>query len=437
MKPYLAYKASGVPWLRKVPAHWTVQRLRFRCKMNPSVREGLNDSDVVSFLPMEAVGDDGSLNLEASRPVGDVVKGYTYFEDGDVTIAKITPCFENGKGAVMRGLQGGIGFGTTELIVTRPDDSVLPDWLYFLTQSDIFRKRGEAMMNGAGGQKRVPDLYVKDFPVAWPPVEEQQDIATYLERETTRIDTLIDEKGRLTDSLREYRHATISEVVTQGLDAAVRKKPSGVPWLGNMPAHWTIEKLKFFVRFVGGGTPSKDNDDYWDGDIPWVSPKDMKRPRIDDTEDKITEEAVGSSACTMIASGAVLVVVRSGILQHTIPIAVNDVPVAVNQDMKALIPNERMQSSFLAYQIQGCQRELREDWVKQGATVESIEQQRMADSRFAIPPLDEQDAIASYLDRETGRIDKLIEHVQDEIKLLYELRAATITDAVTGKIQVS
>lgn len=270
-----------------------------------------------------------------------------------------------------------------------------------------------------------------------PPFSEQQTIASYLDRETARIDTLIAEKVRLTDTLCEYRQATISEVVTQGLDPTAPKKPSGVPWLGDVPAHWSIEKLKFLVRFVGGGTPSKDNDEYWGGDIPWVSPKGMKRPRIDDTEDKITENAIGSSACTMIATGAVLVVVRSGILQHTIPIAINDVPVAVNQDMKALIPDERVQSNFLAYQIQGCQRELREDWVKQGATVESVEQQRMADSRFAIPPPDEQEVIASYLDRETARIDKLVAHVQDEIKLLQELRAATITDAVTGKIQVS
>lgn len=208
-------------------------------------------------------------------------------------------------------------------------------------------------------------------------------------------------------------------------------KPSGVPWLGEVPAHWSIEKLKLFVRFVGGGTPSKDNDEYWGGDIPWVSPKDMKRPRIDDTEDKITEDAVGSSACTMIASGAVLVVVRSGILQHTIPIAINDVPVAVNQDMKALIPDERVQSSFLAYQIQGCQRELREDWVKQGATVESVEQQRMADSRFTIPPPDEQEAIAAYLDRETARIDMLLAEKGRLIETLREYRQATISEVVT------
>ena len=175
-------------------------------------------------------------------------------------------------------------------------------------------------------------------------------------------------------------------------------KDSGVVWLGEVPTHWRVEKLKFFARFVGGGTPSKENDEYWTGHIPWVSPKDMKRSRIDDTADKITMAALADCACSLIEPGAILTVVRSGILQHTIPVAINDVPVTVNQDMKALILNERVENRFLAYQVQGCQAHLLDEWVKQGATVESIEHQRMADTRFAFPPRGEQHLIADYLD---------------------------------------
>ena len=133
---------------------------------------------------------------------------------------------------------------------------------------------------------------------------------------------------------------------------------------------------------------------------------------------------------------SVLTVVRSGILQHSIPVALNMVPVVLNQDMKALLPSERANSRFLAYEISGCQKELREAWVKQGATVESIEHQRMADSELALPPLQEQQAIADYLDTETAKIDDLIAHTNDEITLLKELRAATIADAVLGRIDV-
>ncbi|WP_312781737.1 restriction endonuclease subunit S [Acidovorax temperans] len=209
-------------------------------------------------------------------------------------------------------------------------------------------------------------------------------------------------------------------------------KPSGVPWLGAIPSDWRVEKLKFFAKFVGGGTPSKDEPMYWGGDIPWVSPKDMKQALIRDTEDSITSEGLRSSPCTLIPPNSVLTVVRSGILQHTIPVAINTVPVTLNQDMRALIPDRRVDSRYLAYQIEGCQKELREEWVKQGATVESIEHQRMIDSRLAVPSPDEQQSIADYLDAETTRIDTLIHEKDELIGLLREARTGRISELISG-----
>ena len=181
---YERYKDSGVEWLGEVPEHWEVKRLRFAAQLNPSKGEvaELDRETEVSFLPMEAVGDDGSLNLDRIRAIGDVETGYTYFREGDVTIAKITPCFENGKGAIMRGLLGGIGFGTTELIVARPIPSkTTSSYLHWLFTSTPFRKRGEASMYGAGGQKRVPDDFVRNFAIGFPPIQEQSVITDFLD----------------------------------------------------------------------------------------------------------------------------------------------------------------------------------------------------------------------------------------------------------------
>ena len=113
-KPYPAYKDSGVEWLGKVPAHWEVRRLCYAVALNPPVKAGLPFNDEVSFLPMESIGTDGAICIGKTRPVFEVRSGYSYFEDGDVVFAKVTPCFENGKGAVMNALVGGVGFGTTE-----------------------------------------------------------------------------------------------------------------------------------------------------------------------------------------------------------------------------------------------------------------------------------------------------------------------------------
>ena len=152
---YPKYKDSGVKWLGKLPEHWTVTRLRFVARLNPSKSEIKNTpgDTLVSFLPMEAIGDDGQLDLSRTKPFEEVSSGYTYFAEGDVTLAKITPCFENGKGALMKGLTAGFGFGTTELIVARPIvNAIESEYLTCVFNSHTFRKLGESEMYGAGGQ---------------------------------------------------------------------------------------------------------------------------------------------------------------------------------------------------------------------------------------------------------------------------------------------
>lgn len=214
-------KDSGVEWLGMVPECWEVKRLRFAAKLNPSKSElsALDRSTLVSFLPMECIGEDGTLQLEKEKPIGELETGYTYFRDGDVTIAKITPCYENGKGAIMRGLLNGVGFGTTELIVIRPlDQAATPSYLQYLFTSSSFRKIGESHMYGAGGQKRVPDSFVRDFSPAFPPYSEQIQIASFLDHETAKIDALTTEAKHGIDLLQERRSALISAAVTGQID---------------------------------------------------------------------------------------------------------------------------------------------------------------------------------------------------------------------------
>lgn len=207
-------------------------------------------------------------------------------------------------------------------------------------------------------------------------------------------------------------------------------KNPGVAWLGEIPAGWQLKRLKRIVAFRGGGTPPKDNLEYWRGDIPWVSPKDMKVSVVEDTEDKITDEAVRASATKLIPAGAVLVVVRSGILAHSIPTAVAGRDVTLNQDLKALIPSAEALSEYLMYLISGMQRALLFEWRKEGATVESLEIDLVANTPFPLPPMPEQRAIAAFLDRETARIDALVAKKERLIELLLEQRTALITHAV-------
>ena len=125
---YPKYKPSGVEWLGAVPKHWEVKRGRFCMRVNPSSERlrALNADDEVSFVPMDAVGELGGLRLDVAKPLNEIGGSYTEFQDGDVVVAKITPCFENGKGALAKGLANGAALGTTELHVLRAGDSLDP-----------------------------------------------------------------------------------------------------------------------------------------------------------------------------------------------------------------------------------------------------------------------------------------------------------------------
>jgi type I restriction enzyme, S subunit len=214
-----------------------------------------------------------------------------------------------------------------------------------------------------------------------------------------------------------------------------RFKTSGVEWIGDIPEHWEVKKLKYWiVSTLGGGTPSTSNRDYWNGNIPWVSPKDMKTDFITKTEDYITELAVTESATNLISPERVLIVVRSGILKHTLPVAINKVEVSLNQDMKAFEPNSNLLPLFLFWKLKGQSSDILTTCNKIGATVDSIEMEDLFALPFAVPPLPEQIAIANYLDEKTAQLDKLIEGKRRLIALLKEERSAVINKAVTRGI---
>jgi len=137
-QPYPEYKDSGVDWLGKIPSHWVLSRIKFASRLNPPKSEirSLPGHTEVTFLPMEAIGDDGILDTTRTKNLVDVLEGYSYVANGDVMIAKITPCFENGKGAIAGRLRNGIGFATTEVIVIRPNDQADSCFFYYVLSAE-------------------------------------------------------------------------------------------------------------------------------------------------------------------------------------------------------------------------------------------------------------------------------------------------------------
>jgi type I restriction enzyme, S subunit len=425
-KRYSAYKDSGVEWLREIPAHWEVKRLKY---VAPSSTAKLNEKpDDLPYLGLENIeSQTGRLLLDT--PIENVDSTVGVFDRGNVLFGKLRPYLAK---AVCVDFSG---VCTTELLVLQPNTIVNGKFLFYRLLSEDFIKLVNSLTYGTK-MPRASSEQIGNIPISLPTVVEQRVIAVFLDRETTRINALIAKKERLIELLQEKRAALISHAVTKGLDPSVPMKDSGVEWLGEIPEHWEVKRLKFAASFYGGGTPYKDNLEYWSGNIPWVSPKDMKAEIIIDTEDHITKDAIENSSTRLVQSGAVLLVVRSGILRHSIPVAINNRPVALNQDMKAIVSKSFLVPEYLASVIRSHQDALLVEWRKEGATVESIEYELLVNTTCPIPTISEQQAIATYLKSETAKIDALIFKVREGIEKLKEYSTALISAAVTGKIDV-
>jgi type I restriction enzyme S subunit len=187
----------------------------------------------------------------------------------------------------------------------------------------------------------------------------------------------------------------------------------------SIPATWEMAPLGSLGAWFGGGTPSKDNSSYWNGgSIPWVSPKDMKVSRILDTEDHITEEAIRNSATSVIPEGAVLMVTRSGMLQHTFPVAVAGVDATLNQDLKALVPLDGLDSNYLAAAVRAFGDQVLSRCSKHGTTVQSIEFSRLRDFEIPIAPRNEQQRIVAKIDELFSELDAGVASLKRERALL-------------------
>ena len=156
-------------------------KLKDICTINPKATILVDDLEV-SFVPMPKVGEQGEFDPSEIRTYQEVKKGFTNFQNGDVLFAKITPCMENGKGAIAKSLRNGYGFGSTEFHVLRPDNSkVTSEWLYYLTSWSEFRKDAENNMTGSAGQKRVPKTFLENYDVNLPELQRQKENATILD----------------------------------------------------------------------------------------------------------------------------------------------------------------------------------------------------------------------------------------------------------------
>ena len=441
---YLEYGSSVAATGVAFPSAWPVERLRFSVLSNPVRSEVAHweNETFVSFVPMDAVGEQGEIDASQEKQLSDVYNGYTYFVENDILIAKITPCFENGKGAIARGLKNGVGFGTTEFHVLRPLQGVSERWLFYLTKCDSFRKIGGSEMLGAGGQKRLPEDFIRNLRVGIPSLPEQEKIATFLDWKTAQIDVLITKKQALIEKLKEKRLAVITRAVTKGLDPSVEFRDSGIAWLGRVPKYWDIKRLRFAAEKIEQGwSPQCDNQPAEDEAWGVMKVGCVNGDQFDPLENKALplelaalpeyelrpKEILVSRANTKELLGSAAIVpenVRSKLL--------------LCDKLFRLRPVSGVDEEFLTCYLRTPAARYQYEREATGASgsMQNIGQGTLKNLIVPLPPLDEQKQIYRHISCENAQLDALTERIGSAIARLTEYRTALITAATTGQIDV-
>ena len=299
---YPTCKPSGVPWLGDVPTHWEVVQLG-RIGVFSKGSGGTKDDEVPDGIPCVRYGDlytTHKYSIDQTRSYVSPAKASTYtpINRGDVLFPTSGETIEEiGKSAVnLMNTQVVCG---GDLIIFRPTIPMEPKFAGYALDCPVSQTQKSLMGRGI----TIMHIYSSQLKYLWlplPPLDEQAAIVRYLDDADQRIRAYVNAKERLIALLEEERQAIIHQAVTRGRDPNVKLKPSGLEWLGDVPEHWAIWKLRQCTSISGGSTPSMEVPRFWGGLIPWVTPKDMKQDHIRDTGLNVTDAAIQETSLQLV-----------------------------------------------------------------------------------------------------------------------------------------
>ena len=256
----------------------------------------------------------------------------------------------------------------------------------------------EELVNGATRQK-LTQAAMRKMLIPQRPITEQKKIVS----ELSKIQSIISARQQQLQNLDDLVKARFVELF-------------GDP-LSNDKGWQKVLITEVCHAIFGGGTPSKSHPEYFTGSIPWVSPKDMKSLVINDSIDHITEKAIAHSTTNLVPANSVLMVIRSGILKHTLPVAVNSLPVTINQDMKAFVPNDTVKTAFLMYFFKAIENDVLAD--VRGVTADNIDFKAFQKRTIIVPPLALQEQFAAFV-TQADKSKAIIQKALNEVQLLFD-----------------
>ncbi|MGP5434010.1 restriction endonuclease subunit S [Corynebacterium variabile] len=399
---------------------WPMKRLRYLATFNPSVPAFVRADAEGSYplLPMDSINEFTETGAPEVRPVGDLLNGYSYLEPTDVAYAKVTPCFENGKGLIGSVLNGPT-FATTEITVLRPHTSVNQRFLGYLLQSSAFRHEAIASMTGAGGLKRVSEVAMRDLRVPAPPLEEQKLIADYLDREIAEIDAMATELDQAMVLIDERFQAEV-ERCFDSLDAPHMPLRSQIQ---SMTTGTSVTAAKFAPAAGEPGvlaTSAVFGHDLDEAAVKSVDPHEYARL----TCPLRVNTLLVSRMNTMNLVGKAVTVDR-----HLPDVYLPDRLWAVEVEVPRYV--------YWWTRSQSYREQIRGLAVGASDSMKTLSQQAFRGITLPVPPVPQQDAVAAQLDESAELTGTLKAELQEAKVVLEERRAALISAAVTGQVDVT
>jgi len=422
---YPSYRVSGLPWVPQVPEGWQV--LRNGRLFGHRVETGFPDLPILEVSLRTGVRVRDMDNLKRKQVMSQKEK-YKRAVKGDIAYN------------MMRMWQGAVGPAPEDglvspaYVVVKPYAEANSTYFSYLFRTAAYMQEVNKFSRGiVADRNRLYWESFKQMPSLVPPRPEQDQIVAYLRTQDAHIARFIKAKRDLIALLTEQKLRIIDHAVTRGLDASVKLKPSGIEWLGEMPAHWEALKLKFATkRIVGGSTPKSDESSYWDGRVVWVTPRDIsKTDSLQLSQRTISTAGLQSCGASLVPPGSIVITSRAPVGN----VAIARVELCTNQGCKAIVPAPEIAISDYLFLLLLRMKE-RLQILANGTTFAEIGTWVLANEFIPVPPVDEQQAIVAHIQSESAPLEEAIACAEDEIKLIREYRDRLIADAVTGQVDL-
>ena len=441
LQPYPAYQPSGVPWISDVPAHWEVTLLG-RIGTFSKGRGGTKDHEVSVGLPCIRYGDiyvnySYMVNKACSYISAEHSVGYTRLQYEDILFAGSGETIEEIGKSVVNLIEGETYCGA-DVIIFRPTVPLSARFMAYALGSLPAIKQKSCMGRGT----TIMHIYSSQLKYLWlalPPPIEQEAVALYLDQVSDRINRYISAKERLITLLEEQRQAVVHQAVIRGLNPDVPLKPSGIPWIGDIPKHWTVGRLGFLVTKLGSGvTPRGGATIYSQTGIPFLRSQNVHFDGLRlEAVARISLEIHNSLAGTHVSPGDVLLNITGASIGRVCAVPDDFAKGNVNQHVCIIRPKQSylfplILASYLSTNMM--QREIRSE--QSGASREGLKLQSIRNFPVVIPPLSEQTAIVQYLQQALSDIITSTVNCHRQIKLMNEYRTRLTADVVTGQLDV-